>query len=223
MDCSSRSGMRKMKMRFMGNQMKSNIDSNNGARIQSEPLASADAGATYVGGIEGGSSFFTNALILEHMLVDPLNILLVFAPMGVYASFRDMDEQFIFGTCFLGLVPLAKLLGDATEHLAENLNQTIGGLLNATFGNAVEMIITVNAIRHGDLEIVKTSLLGSILSNLLLVLGMAFFVGGLTRQEQHFSGALGIINSTMLFVGVMSFSLPTVFALTAEREPVLQA
>jgi len=106
-----------------------------------------------------------------------------------------------FLLCFLALVPLAKLLGDATEHLAENLNQTIGGLLNATFGNAVEMIITMNAIKNGLLGIVKSSLLGSILSNLLLVLGMAFFAGGLAKPVQKFSGAAALINITMLLVG----------------------
>merc|ERR1719162_2790761 len=83
------------------------------------------------------------------------------------------------------------------------------------------MIITISAIRQGLLEIVKKSLLGSILSNLLLVLGMAFFVGGLTRKEQTFPGSAALINVTMLFVGIMSFSLPTVFSLSATKEATL--
>jgi len=135
--------------------------------------------------------------------------------MGIAAEANEYSGAIVFCLCFLGLVPLAKILGDATEHLAENLNETIGGLLNATFGNAVEMIITISAIRSGLLEIVKKSLLGSILSNLLLVLGMSFFVGGLTRSEQQFSGGAALINVTMLFVGIMSFSLPTIFAFGA--------
>jgi Ca2+:H+ antiporter len=154
----------------------------------------------------------TNAHILGDLLLDPINMLLVAAPFGVLGESRGWPDGLTFVLCFLALVPLAKLLGDATEHLAENLNQTIGGLLNATFGNAVEMIITINAIKNGLLDIVKSSLLGSILSNLLLVLGMAFFAGGLVKPEQKFSGAAALINITMLLVGVMSFSLPTVFS-----------
>jgi Ca2+:H+ antiporter len=167
--------------------------------------------------IQGGP-LPTNAHIMKELVLDPLNLLLVFAPFGVFGEFHDWPRGLTFLFCFLALVPLAKLLGDATEHLAENLNQTVGGLLNATFGNAVEMIITLNAIKANALDIVKSSLLGSILSNLLLVLGMAFFAGGLSKREQRFSGAAALINITMLLVGVMSFSLPTVFSLSNKEE-----
>jgi len=154
----------------------------------------------------------TNAHILWDLMLDPINLLLVAAPFGIAGKLNSWPDQLTFALCFVALVPLAKLLGDATEHLAESLNQTIGGLLNATFGNAVEMIITLNAIKAGQLDIVKSSLLGSILSNLLLVLGMAFFAGGLSKPEQRFSGAAALINITMLLVGTMSFSLPTIFS-----------
>ncbi|CAK0807216.1 unnamed protein product, partial [Prorocentrum cordatum] len=155
----------------------------------------------------------TSAHILRDMLCDPINLLLVAGPFGLAGEHQGWPRCPTFWLCFLALVPLAKLLGDATEHLAENLGQATGGLLNATFGNAVEMIITVNAINSGLLDIVKSSLLGSILSNLLLVLGMSFFAGGLVKPEQRFSGAAALINITMLLVGVMSFSFPTVFSL----------
>lgn len=158
-----------------------------------------------------GAPPISDCQIISHLVLDPINVLLVGVPLLVIAVLRDWGDAAIFSSCFVGLVPWAKLLGDATEHLAENLNQTIGGLLNATFGNAVEMIITLNAINGGKLDIVKQSLLGSILSNLLLVLGMALFAGGLTRSEQKFRGEAALVNVTMLFVGVMSFSLPTVF------------
>mmetsp|Transcript_66871 Transcript_66871/g.189730 ORF Transcript_66871/g.189730 Transcript_66871/m.189730 type:complete len:524 (+) Transcript_66871:68-1639(+) len=154
----------------------------------------------------------TDAHIVGDLLLDPINVLLVASPFGILGELQGWPEGLTFVLCFLALVPLAKLLGDATEHLAENLNQTVGGLLNATFGNAVEMIITINAIKNGLLDIVKSSLLGSILSNLLLVLGMAFFAGGLAKPVQKFSDSAALINITMLLVGVMSFSLPTVFS-----------
>jgi len=119
---------------------------------------------------------------------------------------------------FLAMVPLAKIMGDATEELAAGLNNdAVGGLLNATFGNAVEMILTVQTLRAGQLDVVKGTLLGSILSNLLLVLGMSFFAGGLTRRqgkvigkEQTFSKEAALTNMTMLFLAAATFALPTV-------------
>jgi len=164
----------------------------------------------------------TDGQIIAHLLLDKLNILLLAIPFGMAAVRLDWGDPWVFGLCFVGLCPLAKLLGDATEHLAESLNETIGGLLNATFGNAVEMIITIQAIKGGMLEVVKKSLLGSILSNLLLVLGMAFFAGGLTRAEQSFPDGAALINVTMLLVGILSFSLPTVFAMNAQEYETLR-
>ena len=87
---------------------------------------------------------------------------------------------------FLAIVPLAGLLAFATEELAAKLGQTIGGLLNATFGNAVELIVSIIALRQGQIRIVQASMLGSILSNILLVLGCCFIAGGIKRQEQEF-------------------------------------
>lgn len=173
------------------------------------------AGGPQAGGV-------SSVQILTQLLLDPVNILLLFGPLGIAAAVGGYGGALVFTLCFLGLIPLAKLLGDATEHLAENLNETVGGLLNATFGNAVEMIITISAIRRGHLEIVKKSLLGSILSNLLLVLGMSFFAGGIGRFEQEFSGGAALINITMLLVGIMSFSLPTIFAFGANEEVTLK-
>eukprot|EP00747_Dinoflagellata_sp_TGD_P016482 gnl/TRDRNA2_/TRDRNA2_125148_c0_seq1.p1 gnl/TRDRNA2_/TRDRNA2_125148_c0~~gnl/TRDRNA2_/TRDRNA2_125148_c0_seq1.p1 ORF type:complete len:384 (+),score=70.99 gnl/TRDRNA2_/TRDRNA2_125148_c0_seq1:116-1153(+) len=122
------------------------------------------------------------------------------------------------------MVPLAKIMGDATEELAAGLNSdTIGGLLNATFGNAVEMILTVVAIQNNLLEVVKATLLGSVLSNMLLVLGMSFFAGGLTPKdgsiklkEQNFQVEGVLVNVSMLLLAAMSFTLPTIFANTVE-------
>lgn len=156
-------------------------------------------------------------MILKVLLLEPINLLLFAAPVGIVAAIQEWGAVPVFCGCFFALIPLAKLLGDATEHLAEGLNQTVGGLLNATFGNAVEMIVTLSAIRRGLLGVVKHSLVGSILSNLLLVLGMAFFAGGLRYQDQKFSGAAALINITMLLVGIMSFCLPTVFFFSLDQ------
>mmetsp|Transcript_1598 Transcript_1598/g.4725 ORF Transcript_1598/g.4725 Transcript_1598/m.4725 type:complete len:388 (-) Transcript_1598:176-1339(-) len=158
------------------------------------------------------------------VILDFVNVLLLAWPLGCASYFLEWGEIWTFWLNFLAMIPLAKILGDATEELAAGLhNDTVGGLLNATFGNAVEMIITISAIREGLLEIVKKSLLGSILSNLLLVLGMAFFFGGLTRSEQRFPGAAALINITMLLVGIMSFSLPTVFSMSAPEHAILDS
>jgi len=164
----------------------------------------------------------SNAQVMKHLLLDPINLLMLAAPVGLAGAKLQWSAALVFSLCFAGLIPLAKLLGDATEHLAENLNQTVGGILNATFGNAVEMIITVSAIRAGLLDIVKQSTLGSILSNLLLVLGMSFFAGGLYKTEQRFHDAAALLNTTMLFVGAMAFSMPTVFSFSAPPGSILQ-
>merc|ERR1719272_2652775 len=109
------------------------------------------------------------------------------------------------------MVPLAKILGDATEELALGLkSDVIGGLLNATFGNAVEMIITIQSLRAGLITVVKDTLLGSVLSNLLLVLGMSFFFGGLLHHRQRFSKEGAMVNMSLLLLACFTLALPTV-------------
>merc|ERR550537_219213 len=120
---------------------------------------------------------------MKRIMVHPLNALLGFLPLGVAAHYLHWSDVSIFWLNFVGLVPLAKILGDATEELAANLkNDMLAGLLNATFGNAVEVVIMIQTLRAGLIEVVKATLLGSVLSNLLLVLGMSFFAGGLVRN-----------------------------------------
>lgn len=117
---------------------------------------------------------------LKSILYHPFSLLLLAFPMGIISSCQGWDVNLTFWLNFLALIPLAKILGDATEELDACLhNEVISGLLNATFGNAVEMIITVQTLRVGLLEVVKATLLGSVLSNMLLVLGMSFFFGGI--------------------------------------------
>lgn len=105
-----------------------------------------------------------------------LNWLLLFVPLGFVAAVVNMSPTIVFLSNFTGMVPLALLLSRATEDIADQTNQTFGALLNVTLGNAVELIISVSALRAGQLRLIQDTLVGSILSNLLLVLGSAFFV-----------------------------------------------
>ena len=117
----------------------------------------------------------------------------------------------------LGVIPLAHLMGVATEHLAEKTGPTLGGLLNATFGNAAELIIAGIALSKGLTEIVKASLTGSILGNLLLVAGASMLAGGWNRQKQTFNARAAEANAGLLAVGVAAMLTPAIFHLTAER------
>lgn len=114
------------------------------------------------------------------ILWHPMNLFLIFMPLGIAAHYLKWGGLLSFWLNFAAMIPMAKIMGDATEELAASLrNDMIAGLLNATFGNAVEVVITINTLRAGLLRIVKASLLGSVLSNTLLVLGMSFLCGGL--------------------------------------------
>src|SRR3989475_8726564 len=120
------------------------------------------------------------------MLRPSLNWLLIFVPISLVAEFAH-QSLLIFITSGLAIIPLAGLLGRATDQLAICIGPRLGGLLNATFGNLTELIVGVLLIAAGDFEVVKASLIGSIIGNLLLVLGVSLFVAGLGRGEQSFS------------------------------------
>lgn len=141
-----------------------------------------------------------------------INIMLLFVPIGLAAVHFRLNSAILFGSNFLAIIPLARLLGSATEALANHTGQMIGGLLNATFGNAVEMIMCVQAVRAGLIRVVQGNLLGSILSNLLLVLGMAIFSAGVLRHEQTFNAQGAAANMTCQVVASISICLPTLFS-----------
>ena len=103
------------------------------------------------------------------LLSSPVNVLLIFVPLGIIAGALKWNASVVFVLNFLAIVPLAALLSFATEELSADFGQTIGGLLNATFGNAVELIVSIVALLQGQIRIVQSSMLGSILSNILLV------------------------------------------------------
>ncbi|XWS47273.1 hypothetical protein CRYUN_Cryun14cG0138300 [Craigia yunnanensis] len=141
-----------------------------------------------------------------------LNILIIFGPAAIIVHKTTGFHGIVFLLCLLGIIPLAERLGYATEQLAYFTGPTVGGLLNATFGNATELIISIFALRNGMIRVVQQSLLGSILSNMLLVLGCAFFSGGLVimKREQVFNKATAGVNSGLLLMSVMGLLFPAV-------------
>ncbi|AEO55223.1 hypothetical protein MYCTH_2298844 [Thermothelomyces thermophilus ATCC 42464] len=146
-----------------------------------------------------------------------INILLLAAPAGIAINYiPSVSRVAVFVVNFIAIVPLASLLGFATEEIALRTGETIGGLLNATFGNAVELIVAIIALVHDEVVIVQTSLIGSILSNLLLVLGMCFFFGGLHRQEQYFNTTVAQTAASLLALAVAGVIVPTVFDISSK-------
>lgn len=143
--------------------------------------------------------------------------LLLCVPVAVIGvSFGVLGHGWIFLLSLLGMAPLAERLGFVTEQLSFSTGSTVGGLLNATFGNATEMIICIMALRKNMIRVVQLSLLGSILSNMLLVLGCAFFFGGLkhTHQDQKFNKVTAQVSSSLLLMAVMGLLFPAVLHAT---------
>ncbi|TFK26082.1 calcium ion transporter [Coprinopsis marcescibilis] len=140
-----------------------------------------------------------------------LNILLAFIPVSWAMYYTDQNPTLIFVFSCLAIIPLAALLGLGTEQIALRTSQSVGGLLNATLGNVVEMIIGAIALKKCELELTQSSLLGGLLSNLLLVLGCAFLVGGYRFQQSEFQASVAQLNSSLLIVAVISFFIPTAF------------
>jgi len=149
---------------------------------------------------------------LQEIFFQPINLLLVFVPLGICSGKMEWGPLATFGCNFMAIVPLAAILGAATEALASHTGQMVGGLLNATFGNAVEMIVTVNAIRANLVSVVQQSLIGSILSNLLLVMGMALIASGLVKTSASFNSTGAGTNISCLVLSSLALSLPTVFS-----------
>ncbi|XP_057983511.1 vacuolar cation/proton exchanger 5-like [Malania oleifera] len=180
--------------------------------------------ATQHGSPSGGSQvsnvkFSRNSVCSSLKIVifsNKLNLLLPFGPLAVLVHSFSGHQGWVFFLCLLGITPLAERLGYATEQLAFFTGPTVGGLLNATFGNATELIISIHALQIGMIRVVQQSLLGSILSNMLLVLGCAFFSGGIVyhKKEQLFNKGTAIVNSGLLLMAVMGLLFPAVLHFT---------
>ncbi|EAT83890.2 hypothetical protein SNOG_08722 [Parastagonospora nodorum SN15] len=140
-----------------------------------------------------------------------INVLLIMVPVGFAVNYAHIGPVPVFVVNFVAIIPLAAMLSSATEELAIRVGETLGGLLNATFGNAVELIVSVQALIKNEITIVKTSLIGSMLSNLLLVLGMSFFLGGVNRLEQFFNVTVAQTAASLLALCIASLIIPTVF------------
>src|SRR5918993_1373613 len=153
-----------------------------------------------------------------------LNWLLVFVPIAVALRFVPAldNPTALFVVSCIAIIPLAGWMGRATEHLAEHLGQGVGGLLNATFGNAAELIIALFALAKGLDGVVKASITGSIIGNILLVLGLSFLCGGLKFREQKFNRTAASINATALTLAAIALVIPSVFHQAAALVPVAQ-
>jgi Ca2+:H+ antiporter len=141
-------------------------------------------------------------------------LLLIFAPIAAALEIAHADHLVLFLVSAIALIPLAKLIGDSTEHLATHYGPTVGSLLNVTFGNAAEIIIAVVAISAGLLDLVKASITGAILGNILLIFGLSVIIGGLRYKEQSFSRENIGFQSSMLFLAIIGLAIPTILAST---------
>lgn len=137
-----------------------------------------------------------------------VNVLLVFVPVGIAVHFANINPNIVFALNAVAIIPLAGLLTFATECVAHRLGPTLGALLNVSFGNAVELIIFIIALVKNEIRIVQASLIGSLLANLLLILGMAFLIGGLEFQEQIYDSTVTQMSACLLALAVLSLLIP---------------
>ncbi|MCC5620971.1 calcium/proton exchanger [Nostoc sp. CHAB 5715] len=153
-----------------------------------------------------------------------LLVLLLFIPVSLAAHFLEWGELIVFITAGLAILPLAAWMGTATEEIAVVMGPSLGGLLNATFGNATELIIALVALNAGLIDVVKASITGSIISNLLLVMGLSMLLGGLRYKEQTFQPIVARVNAASMNLAVIAILMPTAMNYTSQgiNEQTLQ-
>ena len=145
--------------------------------------------------------------------------MLAFVPLALLADFAlDADPVLVFVLAGLGIIPLADFIGEATEELSVHTGPKLGGLLNATLGNAAELIITIFALKEGLLDLVVASITGSIIGNLLLVLGLSLLLGGLKNGVQKFDRRTASMNATLLVLAVLALSIPSLFDVAIKED-----
>jgi len=147
-----------------------------------------------------------------------LNLLFAFIPVALALEFLHADPTAVFLTSSLAIIPLAGLMGKATEHLTSHVGTGIGGLLNASLGNAAELIIALVALRAGLHDVVKASITGSILGNILLVLGAAMVAGGFRYQQQRFNRTAAGMGASLLLLAAIGLIVPALFHFTASAQ-----
>jgi Ca2+:H+ antiporter len=141
-------------------------------------------------------------------------LLFVFTPIAILLEFLHVGYVILFVVTAIALVPLAKLIGDSTEHLSTHYGSTLGSLINVTFGNAAEIIIAIVAINAGLLELVKASITGSILGNIMLIFGLSMIAGGLRHKEQLFNRGNAGLQSSLIFLALIGLAIPTILSST---------
>ncbi|MDJ0843712.1 calcium/proton exchanger [Crocosphaera sp.] len=153
-----------------------------------------------------------------------LSVLLIFIPLSLASHFLEWGATLTFITAALAIVPLAALMGQATEAIAVVVGPNLGGLLNATFGNATELILAFVALKEGLIGVVKATITGSIIGNLLLVVGFSMLLGGLRYKEQEFQSVAARLNASSMNLAVIAILLPTAVQYTSSgiEEQTLQ-
>jgi Ca2+:H+ antiporter len=147
-----------------------------------------------------------------------LRFLLIFIPISLLGEFCKFSQPLIFVFSALAIIPLAGIMGEATESIAYFAGNRIGGFLNATFGNATELIIAFFAMKAGLSDVVKASIAGSVIGNILLVLGLSMLAGGLKFKTQHFNQKVIDVTSSMLLFAVIGLIIPAVFTQTVDTK-----
>jgi Ca2+:H+ antiporter len=150
--------------------------------------------------------------------LNKLYLLLALVPLALALEWSHADPLLIFITSGLAIIPLAGLMGEATEKLTHHVGAGLGGLLNASFGNAAELIIAVMALRQGLHDVVKASITGSILGNILLVLGVSMVAGGLRYERQRFNRTAAGMGSSLLLLAAVGLIVPAIFHQTAASQ-----
>jgi Ca2+:H+ antiporter len=156
---------------------------------------------------------------LERTIIQKLKIgkifywFLLFIPLSIFSALVVRNDTLTFITCILAIVPLARILGYTTKEISLQSNPTISGLLSATGGNAIELIIAIIALNAGLVEVVQASIIGSIVGNILLLVGISIFAGGLRYKNQRFNNQSVAVDSTMLIIVVAGLAIPSVYAI----------
>lgn len=152
---------------------------------------------------------------MRQLFASWLDVLLVFVPVSLALALFKADPLLVFATSALAIIPLAGLLGRATEHLTSHVGAGVGSLLNASLGNAAELIIALAALREGLHDVVKASLTGSIIGNVLLVLGASMIAGGAKYERQKFNQTAAGMGASLLVLAAVSLIIPALFHFTA--------
>jgi len=150
-------------------------------------------------------------------------VLLLFIPISLILYFFTKEDTLIFITSILAIIPLARIMGYSTKEISLQTNPTISGLMSATFGNAIELIIAILALQAGLIEVVQASIIGSIIGNILFLVGISIFAGGMRYKNQHFNNETIAVSSTMLIIVVAGLAIPSVYYyLTPQKSPHIQ-